>query len=396
MEELSRKDEEIRGHRGASKVLGVTQYAISKLLLLDFAGSNAPLKVSSQQGTNKFSWRWRDEEHVRSWYQEGRDLEARGLPLATQAEQSKKPNKDDYQYREVTRSSGEKWVRGVLGLPFTVPDSFFQEEPGCVYALVVRPSTCKSPPTGAVWVGTVKDLVASPKLKKPSIVKATSTGGDWVFSRVVWQITSDPVKSKANAYRFKEWKRLNWVGKVVDTVEAHAGITAVRHPVPVAPVPMSSPPVVGVRAAASALGVSKSLFYAALSLLEKENPDLLPSVTKVRLPSGKEAKRTVYTWPDENVLANWWEKVREATGNSVPPALDTGDPEPVEFDYVEETINFLLGEGTTAELSRLRERMDTPEVRALRSARGEEPELPLEEVLVLVVGLGLVSWPEGA
>ena len=396
MEELSMKDEEIRGLRGSSKVLGVTQYVIGKLLSHAFGGNNAPLKVPNHQGTKGFSWRWRNEEHVRSWYQE-----ARLVRNADEAEAFKKPNK------MYEAESGEKWMGGVLGLPFTVPDSFFQEEPGCVYALVVRPSNYKSPPDAAVWVGTVRDLVASPQVKKPSIVRATSTGGDWVFSRVVWQITSDPVKSKANAYRFKEWNTVNWDGEGWDPFDltGEEAMTSLNFnpedtatlTKTAAPVPMPSPPVVGVRAAASALGVSKSLFYAVLKRLGEENPDLLPSVTKVRLPSGQQSARTSYTWPDENVLANWWERVREASDDSVPPALDTGDPEPVEFSSdVEETINFLLGEGTTAELSRLRERMDTPEVRALRAARGEEPELPLEEVLVLVVGLGLVSWPEGA
>lgn len=142
--------------------------------------------------------------------------------------------------------------------------------------------------------------------------------------------------------------------------------------------------IVGIREAAAVLGITQAAFRRKLNSLSSES---LP--TKARTSEGAAAND--YCWADEESLREWWGAVTRGDLQA-PKSLDVAQPKILLSE--EEMIQRLLGEGTTEALAELRDRLDTPEVRSIRAARGEDPSMPLGEMLVLVVSLGIGQWPE--
>jgi hypothetical protein len=165
-------------------------------------------------------------------------------------------------------------------------------------------------------------------------------------------------------------------------------------------IPSSTSQIVGIRAAATTLGVHRTAVGKVLADLREGDIDLIPDMVKVSDGKGQTGANPMlaYAWENEEAVLSWWASVGKK--QAVPPALRARDPEPMERAprtrqlTKEEMITALLGEGTSNALSELQVKLDTPAVRALRTVRGEEPKMPLSEVLVLVVGLGLANWPE--
>jgi hypothetical protein len=132
--------------------------------------------------------------------------------------------------------------------------------------------------------------------------------------------------------------------------------------------------IVGLRAASLALGIGKSLLYREIQKInEAKNNHLLPQRALVKGQGGSQA--WAYTWPNAVELVAWWEKVRAKAPGTLPALLgveETTTP----VDGHEVMIEALLDQGT---------------VEALR-AIGKEHDIPVKEILVLTVALGLANW----
>jgi len=136
--------------------------------------------------------------------------------------------------------------------------------------------------------------------------------------------------------------------------------------------------VIGVRSAALVLGVQTELIQAEIERIRRALLyPLLPSQQLVRGEGGQGVHE--YAWKDEADLVEWWEKVRgDEFFSRLPPAISSKDVS----NPTEKTIEALLGPGTTKALMELGRRLDST------------GQIPLQEVLVIVVGLGLVNWPD--
>jgi hypothetical protein len=152
--------------------------------------------------------------------------------------------------------------------------------------------------------------------------------------------------------------------------------------------PAASGTIIGEREAASVLGVTQRVLKKQLDALES-SPELLPKRASVTGPNNKPV--STFCWHSEEELRLWWNTVTSEDHTS-PKALDLQEPQVLLTE--DQMIERLLDEGTADALRELRDRLDTPEVRSIRMARGEEPDMPLKEMLVLVVSLGIGQWPE--
>lgn len=186
-------------------------------------------------------------------------------------------------------------------------------------------------------------------------------------------------------WQVNAWRREGvWPGEEASSggEDKKSSLPEVRDAVACDPVPELPPEktalgegIIGYRKVCDLLGASKNSLQRALSVECKDGP-----VRMLRNGTRQEA----WKWRDENHVRSWWASVN----NKTPPDGE-GDKE-IDDEAV---IRKLLGDEIWSDLETFRRRLDTPEVRLLQAARGEEKGITTAEVLLMVVGLGIANWP---
>ena len=150
----------------------------------------------------------------------------------------------------------------------------------------------------------------------------------------------------------------------------------------------ASEPVVGSAHAAKILGIKqKSLQNAMYRHRVTNDPPTKDNVNAMFSP---------WTWRDESHLRSWWSGLTNrpiSKENCEPSKENRAIRKGKSINNEEQMISSLLGEGILDNLRGYQKQLDTPEVRMLRSARGEVPIMPLSEILQMVVGFGIANWP---
>lgn len=134
--------------------------------------------------------------------------------------------------------------------------------------------------------------------------------------------------------------------------------------------------VVGYREAAKVLKVKDSLVKRRIRSLKAANQ----LDVKVGL---SEAGQVGYAWESPEALRAWW-------SSSAAKPTPLAAPE----DDSEGNMKKLILPSLYEDLVRIQEKFNSASMRMLRKNRGEQEEVTIDEVINLVIGVGLANWPE--
>lgn len=151
-------------------------------------------------------------------------------------------------------------------------------------------------------------------------------------------------------------------------------------PQPTKELPVStSEAICGYRQAAEMLGVSMNAIRRRLTI-DAENPNALsPTIGQSR------ANQEGRVWRDFDHLKEWYNQPRMGR------PLEVSGPRKKPSEAVMSVIE-ALGEDLATELMNILAEFNTPSNKRLRVLRGDPEEVSLDEVVTMVLGVGIVNW----